>query len=413
MFILTLIIFFLLFLLLYTYWQLMTLNKNRKEDFKKVVLFKKELEEIKIQLEKSIHIKNDFLSIVSHELRTPLSNIKDSVSLVIDEAAGSINETQKKFLHMAMNNINRLTHLIYDILDLSKIEAGRLHLKRKTIDLRQIVKEVYKSLYSKAENKFISFEVNLPEYPLESYIDQSKFTQVITNLVDNALKFTPVEGKISMELKENDGLIDFSIADNGKGIPPSEINRVFEKFFHRGEEGGTGLGLAICKGVVEAHGGKIDVESPPAIAYGDSHWRADETKKGTKFIINIPIVTPPTILIVDDEKNFVQALKIFLEEENYNINVAFDGDEAIEIIRARKPSLILLDIKMPRMNGYKVIEYLFADEKTKVIPIIILSGYEIDTARLHKIGMKKIRSLSKPIENDLLLEEIEAILSSI
>jgi signal transduction histidine kinase/GGDEF domain-containing protein len=228
-----------------------------------------ELEKANEELRKVDDIKSEFVSVASHELRTPLAAIKNVVQLMVQGKTGEINENQKKFLTMAERNINRLTSILNNLLDLSKIESGKIGLKFEEMDLRSSIEFILTSIKPQADGKSIQLKMEVPEGLPFVYGDREKVEQILTNLIGNALKFTPEMGEITVSAKplENDGnMLAISVKDSGIGIPEDHLGKIFEKF-HQVEDSlrrsntGTGLGLAITKGLVEAHHGKIWVES--------------------------------------------------------------------------------------------------------------------------------------------------------
>jgi len=238
----------------------------------------KELEEKNRRLKDLDRMKSDFISTVSHELRTPLSNIKDGVGIVLDKITGNINENQKRTLDSARNNIDRLERTINNLLDASKIEAGKMELNRKELDLADLIRQAILPFGAKAQMKGVSLETDLPKKKINAYIDRDKMIQVFTNLIANAIKFTE-KGYIKISGSEKKEGIECSVADTGIGIPKEDLSRVFDKFqqFGRGPETqdkGTGLGLSIVKSIIEMHRGRI--------------WFESEQGRGTKFIFSIP-----------------------------------------------------------------------------------------------------------------------------
>ena len=226
-------------------------------------------------------LKNEFVSMVSHELRTPLTVIKEGVSQVLEGILGEINGGQKKFLSIALEGIERLGRIVDDLLDISKIESGKLELKREPIDLVSLVNGVQTAFNLQAKEKGLEIRIHVPPGRVEVYADRDKIVQVFINLISNALKFTE-KGKIDISLTDKDTIVQCSVSDTGIGIAETDLPRVFGKFqrFSRSSGTvvkGTGLGLAICKGIVEAHGGTIEIES---------QWG-----RGTKFIFTLPHFT--------------------------------------------------------------------------------------------------------------------------
>ncbi|OGQ81522.1 MAG: hypothetical protein A3G40_07290 [Deltaproteobacteria bacterium RIFCSPLOWO2_12_FULL_57_22] len=212
-------------------------------------------------------MKSDFVSNVSHELRTPLTSIKGSVDNMIDGITGPLNEKQNRYLTRIKSNADRLTRLINNILDLSRIEAGRINLKPATLALVPLAQEVAESIRPAAAEKLISLEVVSPDADPTAWADRDKITQVLTNLIGNAVKFTPSHGKVRVAIQRNGAQwMKVSVTDTGPGIPSDETGKIFDRFYQiapaeKQKARGTGLGLAISKTLVEMHGGKIWLES--------------------------------------------------------------------------------------------------------------------------------------------------------
>lgn len=223
-------------------------------------------------------LKSDFVANVSHELRSPLVAIQKNLMVILDKTAGEINDNQKVFLSLAKENVARLTRLINDLLDLSKIEAGKMELKKVRTDLAALVRQAVMSFSGWFSEKHITSGLDLPPQPVELDLDPDKITQVLNNLLSNALKFTPAQGKIMVALRASSP-VEVSVADTGYGIAPKDILRIFNKFEqvgarHAGEVNGTGLGLSLAREIVEKHGGKIQVKS--------------EVGKGSTFLFTLP-----------------------------------------------------------------------------------------------------------------------------
>jgi PAS domain S-box-containing protein len=212
-------------------------------------------------------MKSDFVSNVSHELKTPLTSIKGSVDNMLDGLTGALNEKQIRYLARIKSNTDRLSRLINDLLDLSRIEAGRVEVRRASLLLTALAEEVAEHLKQLAAEKLIRIEVPPPDPQMTVWADRDKVTQVLMNLIGNAVKFTPQDGKVIVAIEKNgNDYIQISIADNGPGIRPEEADKIFSKFYQvanvdKQKPQGSGLGLAISKALVEMHGGKIWVES--------------------------------------------------------------------------------------------------------------------------------------------------------
>jgi PAS domain S-box-containing protein len=214
-------------------------------------------------------MKSDFVSNVSHELRTPLTAIKGSADNMLDGITGPLNEKQTRYLTRMKSNADRLTRLINNILDLSRIEAGRIDLKATSLSLATVAQEVMESIRPVASDKLISLEVASPDSGASAWADRDKVVQVLTNLIGNAVKFTPPHGQVRVSIRRNGaGWTEVSVADTGPGVAADEAEKIFDKFYQvaqagKHKSGGTGLGLAISKVLVEMHGGKIWVKSEP------------------------------------------------------------------------------------------------------------------------------------------------------
>ena len=212
-------------------------------------------------------LKSDFVSNVSHELRTPLTAIKGAVDLVLREVAGPLTEKQIHYITRVRSNTQHLAGLINDLLDLSKIESGRIDANSSRVSLAGLVHEVMETLRPVAAEKLIALEASIIEPSILVWADRDKVHQVLTNLIGNAIKFTPTQGTVAVSVEKNSSEgVRVSVSDTGPGIPPLEKEKIFDKFYQIAQAGetkprGTGLGLAICKALIELHGGKIWVES--------------------------------------------------------------------------------------------------------------------------------------------------------
>ncbi|MBU4199206.1 MAG: cell wall metabolism sensor histidine kinase WalK [Verrucomicrobia bacterium] len=211
-------------------------------------------------------LKSDFVANVSHELRSPLAAIQKNLVIILDQTAGALNDNQKEFLSLAKDNVERLTRLINDLLDLSKLDAGKMELKKARTDLTALVRKTVTTFAGWLREKDITSRLDLPETPLELELDADKITQVLNNLLSNALKFTPPKGEIRIALNAAATPVEVSVTDTGIGIAPNDIARIFNKFEQIGgntltDVNGTGLGLPLAKEIVEKHGGRIHIKS--------------------------------------------------------------------------------------------------------------------------------------------------------
>jgi PAS domain S-box-containing protein len=303
---------------------------------------RKEAEKAEKELKKVDQLKRDFISTVSHELRTPLAITKEGIRLILDRITGEISEKQEKILSIAGSNIDRLARIIDDLLDVSKIEAGKVELKRELVDVAGLIRQVASSFELNLKEKALELRINVPEKQIDALVDADKLIQVFTNLVGNASKFTD-RGYIEISLQEKEKEIECIVADTGVGINEENLPKVFGKFEQFGRlpgpgEKGTGLGLAITKGIIELHGGKIWVESKPG--------------QGAKFSFILPKYTTEGI---------------FREYLNNGMREAMD----------KKARMTLVVISIPEFNK---LEQEVSDEKMGAI-LRSMEGIVKDTVR--------------------------------
>lgn len=261
---------------------------------------KKEVEKVNKELQKLDRIKSDFVSTVSHELRTPLTTMKEFTSIILDEIPGKLNKEQKEYVDIIKSNIDRLARLIDNLLDISKIESGRVELKKALVDIANLANSVISILRPEAQVKHIEFKTLFPVSALNVYADSDKIVQVFTNLIGNAIKFTKEFGEITVEIKDTKEEAVCSITDTGIGIAPEDLDKLFGKFQQLGREvsagaKGTGLGLAISKELVEMHNGRI--------------WAESNLDKGSKFIFTLPRHSKEDILRETVKKRIAGAQK--------------------------------------------------------------------------------------------------------
>jgi len=229
--------------------------------------------------QKDLEAKSQFLSTVSHEMRTPLASLKNAVTVILEGAAGRITNEQRDFLGIARRNVDRLTGLINDVLDFQKLDAGKAEFDVQMNDIGAVVHDVYRTMEHSAAAEAIELTIELDHDLPKVRFDHHKMIQVVTNLVSNAIKFTPQYGKVSIGASCKDEKLIIWVKDDGVGIPPEHIPRIFERFYtvpHLDRQvQGTGLGLAIVKKIVTMHNGRIDVKS--------------QINKGTTFTVVLPL----------------------------------------------------------------------------------------------------------------------------
>jgi len=303
---------------------------------------KKEMEKANNELRKLDELKSDFVASVSHELRTPLTVTREAISQVLDGLYGDINEEQKRFLSMSIEGIDRLSRLIGNLLDISRIEARKIKLNRELTDIVSLAGAVSANFAHAFRSKGLETAYTLPEDKIELYLDKDRIIQVFVNLLSNSLKFTPA-GRIEISIVDRAGAVECAVSDTGIGISNDDLPRVFNKFdqFGRAFESaqkGTGLGLAISKGIVELHHGEIRIES--------------QLGRGTKVSFSLPKYTPREVFKEYVADGLAAAARensslsiIVLEIKNYDALQEKLGQDKIASLVDRLGLLIRTDLR--------------------------------------------------------------------
>ena len=384
--------------------------KREVEEFSRSVLLAKE------EVERGSKFKDQFLSTMSHELRTPLNAVLGFSDLLADERYGPLNDRQQRYVTHIHTGGKHLLKLISDILDLSKIEAGRMELTREHVTVESAFAEVISALYPLAEKKSQAL-LQQVEGNLHVHADAMRFKQVLMNLAGNAIKFTPTGGRIELAARQLEDQVRVEVRDDGPGIPPEQQQRIFEAFFRLTQAGtateGTGLGLAITARLVELHGGKLGIESQPG--------------GGTCFYFSLPLVAiapgqpdqtsgvvprarnAPRILVVEDNAATGQLIQSQLASSGYETLKCDQPERASDIAAELQPDAITLDLLMSPVHGLEVLLQLKNDPRTARIPVIVVTIVDqpsIGTA----FGADEY--LIKPVDKVTLLAAVERCLRS-
>jgi len=375
----------------------------------------RELELRNREVERATNMKSKFLASMSHELRTPLNAIVGFSDLLSDETPGPLNPKQKRFVTHIKQGSAHLLQLINDILDLSKIEAGLLELRREDFQVREALREVLSTIRPLALTKNIRLEETRDGDPAV-YADRIRFKQILYNLLSNAVKFTPKDGRIEVAYRKNGKFIRVSVTDTGVGISPKDHAMVFEEF-RQVESGtaaarqGTGLGLAITKRLVEQQGGNIFLTSElgkgscfaftlPCGSTSQAPLSEDNSGKSTGVIVSPD--RKPLTLIVDDEMPARELIAGYLESE-YRVAMADSGADAVKKARELKPDAITLDVLMAGGDGFQTLVALKSAPETENIPIIVVSI--VDNKQVG-FALGAADYLIKPINKQVLLESL-------
>jgi CheY-like chemotaxis protein/methyl-accepting chemotaxis protein len=394
-------------------------SQELKEQTRSLKEQAEELEAQRLQLEAADRLKSEFLSNMSHELRTPLNSILALSRLMIARGVGKKPEEDAGFIKVVERNGQRLLNLINDILDLAKIESGRMDVMLSDFDPRKPVENALETIQPLAESRGLDIGVHIEDVP-HMRSDMNKVQQVLINLVSNAVKFTP-EGRIDISVTASDEWMFFEVRDTGIGIAESDLSSIFEEF--RQADGsttrpfeGTGLGLAISKRFAELLGGEIRVQSQ--IGRGSAftlvlpgRYKTVKSPEEGPDIRPAPIprmmdALKRTILIIDDEPEVQKMLKSYLEEAGYAVAAAHSGREGVLLAREIRPFAIILDIFMPEMDGWEVLRRLKSFEETSDIPVLIVS---VSSDRETGAALGAAGYLMKPVQPHHLLAEIKKI----
>jgi len=366
-------------------------------------------------------LKTDFVATVSHELRTPLTSIRGYVDLLLDGDVGEVSSEMREYLEIVRNNSDRLTTLINDLLDISRIETGRARFDLAPLAPATVVEEALALVRQAAAEKNLTLQTDLPAVLPPILADREGLTQALHNLLDNAIKYTPTGGVTVQLTVREDNKVQFDVIDTGIGIAPADRDKLFTRFFRADDPlvrfaGGTGLGLSIAKAIVEAHHGEIWATSPGPAGRGSVFSftipLAAETPAWTPVSLAeaprlaAPVTTPRRLLVVDDDRDVIRLLYHRLRRDGYLVDTATSGSDALIRAAETQPDLILLDILMPEMDGYQVLERLKADPTTSDIPVVILS---IVGEREQGLALGAAEYLTKPFDE----QQLEAIIGEI
>jgi PAS domain S-box-containing protein len=362
--------------------------------------------------------KDEFLAMLAHELRNPLAAISSGVQLVKTVQEPDLLSSIKDMIE---RQTKHLTQLMDDLLDVSRISAGKIILKKETVELASVIKRAVDLVRPLVDEKHHELTISQPEQAIQFVTDATRTAQILGNLLTNAAKYTEEGGKIHLDVRTEGDAIVFKVRDSGVGIPGEMLSKVFGLFTQVDSsvdrsQGGLGIGLTLVRELVEMHGGTVTAAS-------------EGRGKGSQFTVCMPIgepiidpserATPEStrasrgggrILVVDDNRDMASTTARLLSILGYTVETAHNGNEAIAAARKSRPDVVLLDIGLPGMSGYEVAARLRDDEACKDIALIAVSGYGEETARDRSRAAGFQQHLTKPLNFNELCKILNTLL---
>jgi CheY-like chemotaxis protein/anti-sigma regulatory factor (Ser/Thr protein kinase) len=342
---------------------------------------------------------------VSHELRTPLTSIRGALGLVGSGRLGTLNDQGKKMIDIAVTDTDRLVRLINDMLDIERMQSGRIEMHKAACEADDLTRQAVEGVQRLADAAEVHVEAVGAE-KTQLHCDSDRILQTLTNLLGNAIKFSPKGGIVTLRVSERADEVEFRISDQGRGIPKAKIETIFERFQQvdasdAREKGGAGLGLAISRSIVVQHGGRI--------------WAESDGENGSTFVFTLPRPTQRAdsnasqasdslLLVAEDESSAAAVLRTMLETNGYAVAVAGTGTQAVEMAATLQPAAILLDIIMPEMNGWDAMAALKANPATANIPIIVVSGLSAEVGHFDE---RVVAWVDKPFDESVLARALQ------
>jgi signal transduction histidine kinase/ActR/RegA family two-component response regulator len=361
--------------------------------------------------------KDEFLAMLSHELRSPLAAISNATELLrLEKNEGPLQLRARQIIE---RKVGHLTHLVQDMLDVSRITSGKVQLRLQPIDLGSVVEgalEISRPLLDQHQHELT---VSLPSEPILVHADGARLEQVVVNLLTNAAKYSDDAGHISLTVQQEDGWAVLRVQDRGVGIAPELLPHIFDLFTQAERsldrsEGGLGIGLYVVQRMVQLHGGSVEVSSV--------------MEQGTEFVVRLPVESAPIlpssipatetaqptarvcrVLVVDDDEDTAEGLAMLLTQAGHDVRIAHDGPAAVEAALDYRPDVVLTDIGLPMLNGYEVAQRLRQHAELRGTMLVAITGYgqERDRARTGEAGFDY--HLLKPAD----FREVQKILATV
>ena len=360
--------------------------------------------------------KSEFIAMLAHELRNPLAPIRTAAE-ILSRAGGDSDPAQEQAVDVIGRQVRQMTRLVDDLLDVNRIAQGKITLQSEAVELARIVSETAETCRPLFDLAEVQLTVALPTAPIVVAADPARLAQIVHNLLSNAAKFTPRGGHVRLTVQADGGSAVIRVVDDGIGIAHEQIDRVFDRFFQvdtslERATGGLGLGLTLVKTLVELHEGTVSA-------------RSAGNGIGTEFVVCLPLPAEPLtpaappivertepaarrILIVDDNQDSAASLALLLEMAGHTIHVAHDGLDAVEMAAREQPDLVLLDLGLPRLNGYDAARRIRALPSGRSVVIVAVTGWGQDSDRQKTVEAGFDVHLVKPVDPDALMKLIAA-----
>jgi signal transduction histidine kinase/ActR/RegA family two-component response regulator len=371
----------------------------------------RELEQKSGELQVASRHKSEFLASMSHELRTPLNAVIGFSEVLLQRMFGDLNDRQDEYLRDILESGRHLLELLNDVLDLSKVEAGRMELELTTFSVRSALEYSLTLVRERAAAHAISLRLNVDEAVDVIETDELRFRQVVLNLASNAVKFSNDGGEVVVRAWQEDDEVRVTVADQGIGVPPEDRERIFESFQqsgrHTAQNEGTGLGLTLCRRIVELAGGRM--------------WLESEVGEGSVFGFAIPVSRSATpvdvegagagdrgqlVVVVEDDRASLELIGLFLDSAGIQVVTARNGADGLAAVRRHQPAAVVLDIRLPGMDGWRVLEELKSDPLTAKAPVVVVT---ILDERPQAMALGAAEYIVKPVGRESLLDALARV----
>lgn len=378
-----------------------------------------ERERLVSQLREQDRRKDEFLATLAHELRNPLAPIRNGLQLIrLTDTTGNVEQARA----MMERQVGQLVRLVDDLLDASRVTTGKLELRRERVDLQSVIRAELDTLNSMFVQAGLALTADLPRSAVEIDGDPIRLAQIVSNLLTNAIKYTPRGGSVHVSLESDGAMARLSVRDTGIGIPANMLEAVFEMFTQvdrtiEKTSGGLGIGLSLVKWLVEMHGGEISAHS-------------DGEERGSRFDVELPVATsavcpleirihrngnapqsatPRRVVLIDDNKDAAESLAKVLTLHGHVVRTAFDGEQGLALVEQERPDLVLCDIGMPRLNGFETARRIRREQWGEALVLVALTGWGQFDDRQRSAAAGFDLHLVKPVDTDVLLQLLDGV----